>query len=158
MSEFTDWLDTTVRALGYRNDAELARALDVDQSVVSRWRTGSQPNVSHLGKIGQILGIALEPLLVLSGHCEPSMVRNPNMLITAAERTIDAADLDKKTKQQLRDYWTSRMDEEHERLGQIIAVLGEHPRRKADELLHWLVAFAATTRATAAAHLFREAE
>lgn len=155
MSEFTDWLDTTVRALGYRNDADFARALGVDQSVVSRWRTGSQPSVGHLGTIGRVLGIALEPLLVLSGYCEPSAVRNAGAPITAAQRTIDAADLDKQTKQRLREYWASRMDEEHRQLSVVISALHERP--SSATLISWLVSLASTDRAVAAAALFGEA-
>jgi transcriptional regulator with XRE-family HTH domain len=65
---FASWLGTMGAALGYTNDAQLAKALEVNQSIVSRWRRGSQPSAAHLWRVGRLFRTDLEALLVLSGH------------------------------------------------------------------------------------------
>lgn len=69
-SEFALWLDMTASAMGFKNDAALAKALGINPSSISRWKSGMQPRVSHLAKVSEIFGVDLKPLLVISGHLE----------------------------------------------------------------------------------------
>ena len=156
MSAFTDWLDATLPALGYRNDADFSRALGSSQSNISRWRKGSQPEISHLVTVGEVLGVGLETLLVLSGYCPSTAVRKPDppRALTAAEADIDGCSLSVPMKDRVREYWTRRMDEERRHLGRIIDQLGEHPRQRRTDALSWLVEMTATTRAADALEIF----
>lgn len=54
-------------ARGLKNQAELARELDADKSVVSRWYSGGSPNVEWQEKLAALF------------HCEPeSLFRHPD--------------------------------------------------------------------------------
>jgi transcriptional regulator with XRE-family HTH domain len=54
-------------ARGFENQAKLAAELDVDKSVVSRWYSGSTPNVESQERLAALF------------HCEPeSLFRHPD--------------------------------------------------------------------------------
>lgn len=78
---FASWLSTMGAALGYTNDARLAKALGVNQSIVNRWRRGSQPSVAHLWTVSRLFRTDLVALLVLTGHI-PSL---PEESVSAPE-------------------------------------------------------------------------
>lgn len=122
---FSEWVTSTGRALGYTNNAALARALGVQQSTVSRWKTGSKPSVEHLNKISELFGVDLKVLLVLAGYIEAAPL-SPEELQPAAARTnaetmIDAADLTGEQKELLQRFWVQRLEEEESRLTDVIA-------------------------------------
>lgn len=124
---FSDWLTTTTRALGYARDSDVARALQIDQSIVSRWRKGSQPSVKHLDRISDLTGTPLEPLLVLAGYLHPSRARHGKTLKPAAtpgERMINEAQIDEQEKPIFRRYWEVRSAEEKDRLAKLLLLSG----------------------------------
>lgn len=127
-SSFIDWLTAMTRALGYNRDSELARALQVDQSIVSRWRKGSRPSVEHLARVSALTGTPLEPLLVLADYVSASAVRNatvpePPAPTTPGERVIKEARIPDVLKNELRGYWSHRMREERARLSNLVQIL-----------------------------------
>lgn len=125
-STFIGWLTATARALGYNRDSDLARALQVDQSVVSRWRKGSQPSVKHLAKVSDLTGTQLVPLLVLAGYLHPSRARHakaPQPTSTPGERLISESSLPDELKNEVRDFWGRRMREERTRLLHLLEII-----------------------------------
>lgn len=123
---FIEWLTPTARALGYARDSDLARALEVDQSVVSRWKKGSQPSVKHLARISELTGTQLEPLLVLAGYLHPSRARHaktPEPTATPGERIIKKSPMPDVLKNELRAYWSQRMREERNRLAHLVDII-----------------------------------
>lgn len=64
---FSKWLDSIVPAV-FENDAELARALGVSQSYVTRWRKGTVPSVPSLRKLHKVTGTSIEVLLKIAGY------------------------------------------------------------------------------------------
>lgn len=131
---FGEWLTAMTRGLGFRQDAQIARALNVSPSTVGRWRRGSRPSVQELVTISRAFGVGLEPLLVISGLVERSELSNgqppkPPQPVSVATRHILDAPIGDAAKTRLFDFWEARMDEEHERLYQLI---DEFRQSKAD--------------------------
>lgn len=62
------FLDTIRVEKGWKDDAELARRIGVNQSLISNWRSGSQPTIERLRSIADATGISLLRLMVESGH------------------------------------------------------------------------------------------
>lgn len=124
---FADWLTTMSRALGYGREADLARALDIPQSTVLRWRRGSQPSISHLAKLSTVLRTDLVALLQLAGHIEPGFTSPPEPPDgrTETERRIDDANITDAAKGVLRTYLADRMAEEEARIVTLLAHLAE---------------------------------
>lgn len=126
--QFATWLEATAQALGYTSDSALAKALSVEQSTVSRWKTSAtaRPSIDQLLKIGKLFGIRLEPLLVLSGHAPADAVgvsELPAQPTSAAERQI--VDADPEVQELLRQYWGARMREEEIRLAWLMVHVSE---------------------------------
>lgn len=121
-SDFADWLSRTARGLGYTSDIQLARALGIQPSTISRWRTkGLRPSVEHLLRISKLFGINIVPLLALAGHVPPeavadSEVPEPPSPVTETVRRIEDAQLDDLYKKILLAYWDRRLEEERNRV------------------------------------------
>lgn len=124
---FADWLAAMSRALGYGREADLARALDIPQSTVLRWRRGSQPSIRHLARLSTVLRTDLVALLQLTGHIEPGFTSPPVLPSgrTVTERRIDDAEITAQAKDALRTYLTDRMAEEETRIVTLLAHLAE---------------------------------
>ncbi|WP_168221167.1 transcriptional regulator [Actinomadura sp. WMMA1423] len=133
------------RALGYAREADLARALDLPQSTVSRWRKGSRPSVEHLVRVSQLLKTQLEPLLVLAGHVDPAVGANirstppePPEHRTETVRRIEEADLSEDMKETLRRYWDRRLIEERARVYRFIDQFSDAIEPSMEEMKSWL--------------------
>jgi transcriptional regulator with XRE-family HTH domain len=125
--QFIDWLTGMTRALGYSRDADLARALGIDQSIVSRWRRGSRPSVEHLARVSTLTKTQLEPLLVLAGYVSADAVRQaevpePPAAVDPAERMIWEAPIDDTEKPAFMRYYQRRIEEERQRLAKLLAL------------------------------------
>lgn len=120
-STFADWLIATGRAMGYSTYTALANAIGVPQPTVSRWKSGAKPSVEHLVKISELFGIELKTLLVLSGHMKGEVSpRDLQPPPSEAERVIGESPLEKRLKEKLLDFWEQRMQEEHQRLRELV--------------------------------------
>lgn len=147
-SRFVDWLTGMTRALGYSRDSDLARALEVDQSIISRWRRGSRPSVTHLVKVSDLTRTQLEPLLVLAGWVPASAVRNaetpePPSQVTVGQRMIRDSSLPADVQEVLLEYWEARMQEERGRLHELIEIFAAGERAEftdKDELIELVAA------------------
>lgn len=64
---FSSWLDSIIPAV-FKNDAEFARKLGVDQSYVHRWRRGVRPQVPALIKMAKVTGTDVGTLLMIAGY------------------------------------------------------------------------------------------
>ena len=123
---FSDWVTSTGTALGYTNDASLARALGIQQSTISRWKKNStKPGVEHLARISELFGVDIKVLLVLAGYLEatpPSPEElHPRGVRTKAEQMInDAKVATSYQRELLQRFWASRLEEEQERLARLI--------------------------------------
>ncbi|WP_326645069.1 hypothetical protein OG884_12065 [Streptosporangium sp. NBC_01755] len=129
-SVFADWVTATARALGYRSDAQLADALSVQQSTVTRWRKGSQPQIKHLVELSKLFKMKIEPLLVLSGHVPPELLSNATVSPSpepqsVAQRMIEEAKLPSEVKEVFRHYWQLRLKEEWKRLSELMNLMSE---------------------------------
>ncbi|MBB4699328.1 helix-turn-helix transcriptional regulator [Sphaerisporangium siamense] len=125
---FWSWLHTHAGGLGYRSEARLARALDVSPTTVMRWKRGAKPSIDQLLKIGEVLGVKLEPLLVLSGLVPAEALGNPDMPVspspvTPGERLIIGSGLDQHLQDLLQKYWKSRLSEERSRVEKLIDMM-----------------------------------
>lgn len=128
-NKFYDWLATTARANGYGSDAQLAEALGLQQSTVSRWRKGTRPHITHLVKLGQLFRMSIEPMLTMSGHVPPDLLRNtepPAPPTPPIVRQIQEASLPDGVKKALLDYWDERLAEEQTRVTELIKVFGSN--------------------------------
>jgi len=67
---FAHWLDAMIPAK-FKNDAEFARQLGVEQVYVHRWRRGVKPQVPMLVRISRLTGTSVETLAEIVGY-EPS--------------------------------------------------------------------------------------
>jgi transcriptional regulator with XRE-family HTH domain len=67
VTPFGQWLDTVVPAI-FKTDAELARALGVNQGNVTRWRRGRVPAVQSLYKLAEVTGVSMEYLIRVAGY------------------------------------------------------------------------------------------
>ncbi|MEV0227998.1 helix-turn-helix domain-containing protein [Nonomuraea sp. NPDC050786] len=131
-SAFGEWVDQTARALGYRTDAQLADALGVQQSTVTRWRKGSQPQIKHLVGLAKLFKMKIEPLLALSGHVPPELLSDratPEIPFTETVRRIREAPLDTVLKDALLRYWDQRLAEERTRVYETIKALQDMPKK-----------------------------
>jgi transcriptional regulator with XRE-family HTH domain len=52
----------------FKNDAEFARALGVQQAYVHRWRGGVKPQIPMLLKISKVTGTSVETLAEIVGY------------------------------------------------------------------------------------------
>lgn len=121
---FADWLAAMSKALGYTREADLARALDVPQSTVLRWRRGSRPSIDHLARLSAVLRTDLVALLQLVGHIEPGFVGaivEPPTRRTETERRIDDAEISDDAREALRQYLAARAVEEDLRVRALLA-------------------------------------
>jgi transcriptional regulator with XRE-family HTH domain len=63
-----EWLGQRMSLLGYRTSSDLARAAEVPDSVISRWRSGSTtPSLTQLRRLQVPLRAPLVELLVAAG-------------------------------------------------------------------------------------------
>lgn len=138
---FPRWLADMSRALGYAREADLARALGLPQSTVSRWRKGSRPSVEHLVRLSRVLKTELEPLLVLSGHVDADigvdvLARPPEPPSPRTEtvRRIEEADLSEEMKVILRQYWDKRLVEERGRVYRFIDMFSDPNEADFDDM------------------------
>jgi len=67
---FAHWLDAMIPAK-FKNDAEFARQLGVEQVYVHRWRRGVKPQVPMLVRISRLTGTDVQTLAEIVGY-EPS--------------------------------------------------------------------------------------
>lgn len=118
---FSEWLFSTGRVLGYTTNSSLARALDVPQPTVSRWKTGSKPSVEHLVKISELFGVELKLLLVLAGYMKGD-VRDIERQAprSKADRLIAESKVGESAQAALSDFWARRQDEELRRIGKLV--------------------------------------
>lgn len=142
---FARWLAGMSRALGYTREADLARALELPQSTVMRWRKGSRPSVEHLVRVSRVLKTQLEPLLVISGHVEPGLgfefgdqPPEPPSPRTETVRRIEEAELPEDMKMILRQYWDKRLTEERARVYRFITQFSSAEDVPFEEMKGWL--------------------
>lgn len=142
---FATWLASMSVALGYPREADLARALDLPQSTVSRWRKGSRPSVEHLWRLGRLLKTDLEPLLVLAGHIpgntgvDPfAAPPSPPSATTETVRRIKDADMPERMKDVVFAYWERRLAEERSRVYAFISEFSGPPRPGDTSMRAWL--------------------
>jgi transcriptional regulator with XRE-family HTH domain len=88
---FMRWLTTMGKAFRCPRDSDLARALQVPQSTIHRWRSGSRPTVEHLARVGRLFGTGIEPLLVLAGYIPAGDYERPVSELSLTEQALDAA-------------------------------------------------------------------
>ncbi|MFC5821128.1 helix-turn-helix domain-containing protein [Nonomuraea harbinensis] len=128
-NEFYVWLAATARASGYGSDAQLAEALGLQQSTVSRWRKGTRPHITHLVKLGQLFRMSIEPMLVMSGHVPADLLGNtepPALPTPQIVRQIQEAPLPDGVKKALLEYWDERLEEEQTRVAELIKLFGSN--------------------------------
>lgn len=69
---FSEWITPAARAAGYTTSGQLANALGINRSTISRWEYGGhQPSVKHLARISDVFGVDLRELLAMAGHITP---------------------------------------------------------------------------------------
>lgn len=64
---FAHWLNAMIPAK-FKNDAEFARAVGVEQVYVHRWRRGVRPQIPMLLKISRATGTSVETLAEIVGY------------------------------------------------------------------------------------------
>ena len=85
-----DYLRAVMREGGYGSPASLARAVDIDASIISRWiNADTQPSFEHLRRLSRRLGIRLLELLVFAGYAEPEELDLPPDLLRLPEPGSD---------------------------------------------------------------------
>lgn len=68
----------------------LARQARLNPSLLTRWKTGSQPTVDSLRKLSHLTGVPIVDLLVAAGHLEPDEVQaNPVTLVSNTDHPAD---------------------------------------------------------------------
>ncbi|UBU11623.1 helix-turn-helix domain-containing protein [Nonomuraea gerenzanensis] len=140
MTTFAEWVSTTAKGLGYRTDAQLAAAIGVQQSTVTRWRQGNQPQIKHLVELARLFKMKIDPLLALSGHVPADLLSDaapPGLPMTESVRRIRDAPLTPMQKDALQNYWNHRLDEERSRLNNLIEGIVESERRGRQEVAVW---------------------
>ena len=71
-SEFGQWLDLTLKQKKI-SGRDLAALLGVNESIVSKWRTGTrEPKPREVSKLAGILGVDQFRLIVTAGLLEPT--------------------------------------------------------------------------------------
>lgn len=68
---YKEWVQEEMRRREWRQ-ADFARAVGVDVSMVSRWLRGRRPDPGSLERVATALGVDLDALLTLAGHRPPS--------------------------------------------------------------------------------------
>lgn len=122
-TSFAEWVSATAKGLGYRTDAQLAAAIGVQQSTVTRWRQGNQPQIKHLVALARLFQMKIGPLLAVSGHVPADLLSDagpPEPPLTESFRRIRDAPLTDFQKAVLSQYWEQRLWEERQRLGHLI--------------------------------------
>lgn len=120
---FADWVSTTARGFGYKTDAALAQAIGVQQSTVTRWRHGNQPQIKHLVALAYLFRMRIDPLLAMSGHVPADLLGDSEPAgppMTESVRRIRDAPLADMQKDALTRYWNKRLDEERSKLFHLI--------------------------------------
>lgn len=156
---FADWVATTGKGLGYRTDAQLAAAIGVQQSTVTRWRTeNSQPQIKHLVALAQLFGMKIGPLLAMSGHVPPELLNDvepPEPPVTETVRRIQDSELSPLQKTHLLVYWDRRLADERDRLWRIMDWIeetdGTDKRKAGEDLEGRLTTF---TKSNVTVHVF----
>ncbi|MEU7861174.1 helix-turn-helix transcriptional regulator [Nonomuraea sp. NPDC049141] len=145
---FAEWVSAVAKSFGYKTDAQLAAAIGVQQSTVTRWRSGNRPQVKHLVELARLFSMKIDPLLAMSGHVPADLLNDaspPGPPMTESVRRIRDASLSDFQKEALSLYWEQRLDEERHKLYTVIAYLeGSEDAPKHDvgtELLR-VIAFA----------------
>lgn len=64
---YKEWVREELGRRGWRQ-ADFARAVSVDVSMVSRWLHGRRPDPASLERVAAALGVDLDALLTLAGH------------------------------------------------------------------------------------------
>jgi hypothetical protein len=64
---FASWLNAFILAI-YKSDAALARAIDVDRSLVGKWRRGMTPQVPALVRLAETTKTDLSVLMRIAGY------------------------------------------------------------------------------------------
>lgn len=78
---YMEWMREEMRRRGWRQ-ADFARAVDVDVSMVSRWLHGRRPDPASLERVAAALGVDLDALLTLAGH-RPHSARDDDPRVAA---------------------------------------------------------------------------
>lgn len=90
--QWAAWLRRRMRTKNYSTPTELARASDVDQSVISRWlNEGRTPQVDQLRKVAGPLEASMLDLLVAAGYVTRAEVTGVEAA-WAEPTTIDVSD------------------------------------------------------------------
>lgn len=158
-STFADWVSATAKGLGYKTDAQLAAAIGVQQSTVTRWRQGNQPQIRHLVALAYLFKMRIDPLLAMSGHVPPDLLGDAGPAgppMTESVRRIHDAPLSDMQKHALQQYWSHRLDEERSRLSALIEGIVESENRSRHDVGSWVnrvLAIAADT--DRAAHTYQ---
>jgi transcriptional regulator with XRE-family HTH domain len=140
VTTFANWVTVTAKSLGYRTDAQLAAAIKVQQSTVTRWRQGKQPQIRHLVEIARLFKMPIDSLLVLSGHVPEDLIgdtRPAGAPMTESVRRIRDAPLTDMQKDALQAYWSHRLDEERSRLNDLIEGIIESEDRSRQDVGSW---------------------
>ncbi|MGW0587479.1 helix-turn-helix domain-containing protein [Streptosporangium sp. NPDC002607] len=159
-TQFTDWVTATSRGLGYKTDAQLAAAIGVQQSTITRWRTeGSQPQIKHLVALARVFGMKIGPLLAMSGHVPPELLNDaelPAPAVTETVRRIQDSSLNDRQKKHLLDYWERRLTDERERLWKVMDLTEEAERATSRKIVSdkFQQALFALTSSNLNAHIF----
>ncbi|MGW4641830.1 helix-turn-helix domain-containing protein [Sphaerisporangium sp. NPDC004334] len=130
-SAFADWVNATARGLGYRTDAQLAGAIGVQQSTITRWRQGAQPQIKHLVELARLFKMRIDPLLAMSGHVPPDLLgdaRPSGPPVTESVHRIRAAQITDESRKLLFNYWDDRLSEERARLYLLIEWIADVER------------------------------
>ncbi len=64
---YSAWMRDEMRRRAWRQ-ADFARAVEIDVSMVSRWLQGRRPDPASLERVAGALGVDLDALLTLAGH------------------------------------------------------------------------------------------
>src|SRR5918999_713940 len=79
---YSAWMLEEMRRREWRQ-ADFARAVGVDVSMVSRWLQGRRPDPGSLERVASALGVDLDALLTLAGH-RPRSPRDDDPGVAAA--------------------------------------------------------------------------
>lgn len=78
MEEFCAYLSAKRDAAGFASDAALARAADIDPSLISNWRNGNaQPSRKSLDKLAPVLKVRRMNLWIVAGIADEEDLTSP---------------------------------------------------------------------------------
>ena len=80
-SSYREWLQEELRRREWRQ-ADFAREVGIDVSMVSRWLNGRRPDPASLERVAVALGVDLDALLTLAGH-RPQSPRDDDPWVAA---------------------------------------------------------------------------